>query len=290
MKDLLKTSVNQKREITKNARNDLQYQIEKLDAKNNWVVSENTALRSKIDLLESQLKSREETIKLQEVMFAKEKTTLEYRIRSEIMHQRPSVKRIKSFKVQEEQANLTNTPGSQSTNSTAIKLEPESREYTLDTLRKYQLPFYPEPSHPFLMKKKRKSSTTDENWIPPPRLQKKPRFRASLKVKPSVGEKKVTKREKVTRRYIRNNKQVLTLKGKVVHCFRQLPDQSGNVRDIYRSARVFGNIPYSSIRGTVSSLVSAGMLEKQKIDENGLTIYELSRLTEDKSEIAKSQL
>jgi len=286
MKDLHKTS---ECEITNCARNDLEYQIVMLAAEKNLAISENIALRSKVDLLESQLKSREETIKLQAAMFAKEKKTIECRKQLEIMHQLPSCRRVKSLKLQvEQQASVTNIFESQIANSTRIKLEPGCIEYnTQGTFRKHQLPFIPQPSNPktsLFMQKKRKTFAADDKWTLPPRLGKKPKLTAPLKEKPSRRE------ENRTNSYRRRNKWVLSLKGKVLSCFRQLPDQSSNVTDVISYVRRnFGDIPTSSIRSTVSILTTDGMLEKLDRDENKLTIYRLTKLAEEKSKIAKPQ-
>jgi len=275
-----------KSEITNCGRNDLEYQIEMLAAEKNLVISENIALRSKLDLLESQLKSREETIKLQAAMFAKEKNSIECRKQLEIMHQLPSCSRLKSYKLQgDQQARATNIFESQIMNSTRIKVEPVCTEYNTQVTL---LPFIPEPSYPktsFFIKKKRKSSATDEKWILPPRLGKKPKLTAPLRVKPTRRE------ENGTNRYRRNNKWVLSLKGKVLSCFRQSPDQSSNVTDVINYVRRnFGDIPIGSIRSTVSNLRNVGLLQKLDKDKKRLSVYRLTNLAEEKSEIEKPQV
>jgi len=279
-----------KSEITNCGRNDLEYQIEMLAAEKNLVISENIALRSKLDLLESQLKSREETIKLQAAMFAKEKNSIECRKQLEIMHQLPSCRRVKSFKLQvEQQASVTNIFESQIANSTRVKLEPKCIEYnTLDTFSKHQLQIIPELSHPktsLFLHKKRKFSPTDEKWILPSRWEKKAKLTAPLK------EKSSRSLENKTNRYRRHNKWVLSLRGKVLSSFRQFPDQSSNVPDVISHVRKnFGDVPIGSIRSTVSNLKTVGILEKLNRDKNNFAIYRLTSLAEDKSEIAKPQV
>jgi len=274
MKDLCSTFGEQKGETILGFGTDLPYLFEKLEAEKSCAIYENIALKSKVALLESQLKSREETIRLQTEQFENEKKALKNRYQLEHIRQRPSVIRHQAFAYNAEQANMKSITG----NSKVIKIEPQSWVLPPTNLPKLELSsaLVSPPRPTFVLQKKRKKVISNYMEYTLPRRKK-----VKVSVRASKNVKSPNRQKKAAPKSVPKNFPRVNVKAQIMQCFNQLQERTGNVQDVYRLMEQFGNKNRSAIRANVSQLVSKGKLEKLPRGEHQLNPYQAPKVKKD---------
>lgn len=276
MKELRMISLDSKDKVIYALRHDFQLKIRKLEAEKDLLVNEKKALMTKVALLERQLESQEETIRLQLKLFEEEKKTLECRKALDIMRQQPTISQHQLNELEWGNIRINSKP--EMMNSRGIKLEHKSEKIILPMLSKFQLPLSPESPPPkptvVLQKKRKNFNATDEQWVSPRRKKKEARVEGSLKVTPNGSRYRAAPSSE------RKNMSKLTGKKKVLKCFSQLQDYTGTLHDVFRLMNQFGKYNRSTVSGEVSNLFRVGILQKVQCDESRLTVYRMSRLKE----------
>lgn len=277
---------------------ELQAKVNKLQRENNWVVSENVALRTKIDLLESQLKSREDTIRLQAKLFVKEKEALKSKNLYDLLQERTSSENKQNSLQNEEQANVDNSNVMTVQSRDGINIDEIPHEIFPSTNNKTSVwdleqfngksrdmdkiknsvfkvePSYVEigPKAPLVSHKKRKKCpTADEQYTSGFSKESTENGEVSSMIEDPDNRQKVP--SPLVCHLCKKTK--FSTKVHVLECFSQLPERTGNVDDICSLMEQFGKYKKCTIRSSVSVLSTSGRLRKLPRGKHGLTMYRL---------------
>jgi len=295
--------------------------IKKLEAEKNLLATENVLLKSKIELLESQLKRNEELSRKQTDIFEKEKQTLRCRVLVELMNKRSIEQHLphhlgisghyhqplQLMGNEHYQNNLVSSAEIEGNNEISnFKVNIMGEEFKqnfIPELPKLEIavgsrkqsplcrPFIAEQSvkqdplcHSFIVEsqKRKFSSLYDEYKRNVDNKLLKLKHNGRMKVAPkSIPKSSLIKikidykgfkskhkgRLKVAPKSIPKSSKKQTCKQQILQCFKNFPDQAGNLRNVCEAMKKVGRTCKPTIRSNVSRLFMSGNLVKLGLDE-----------------------